>query len=504
MAIRVAATLRAADHIADGRTTATEIAQVERADPDALDRLLRHLAVAGLLVRDESGRYGLTSLGGQLRGDDPSGVRSRLDLQGGVGRADLAFARLLDAVRTGRASYPLVFGQEFWDDLAADPDRTVSYDAQMGSDVAAWAPAVVDALDWGAFGHIVDVGGGNGTLLAALLRAHPGPHGTVFDQPATVEAARATLVEAGLGERTDVRGGSFFDPLPPGADAYVLSAILHDWDDENARAILRNCAEAAGATGRVIVIEKTGPDGASPNTAMDLRVLVYFGGRERGVAELAELAATVGLALTGEHRGGDLSILEFSAVPFRGPTAADRTPPEVLLEPWGGDDLPLITQIMGTPEMTEFLGGPESPEKLADRLARYRASTTPESRMFKIVDVASGEGVGSVGYWERSWRGGTVYETGWSVIPAFQGRGIAARATELAIEAARTERRNRYLHAYPLVENGASNALCRKLGFTLLGASDFEYPEGNPIRCNDWRLDLFAGEPEARSSAEDT
>jgi RimJ/RimL family protein N-acetyltransferase len=177
--------------------------------------------------------------------------------------------------------------------------------------------------------------------------------------------------------------------------------------------------------------------------------------------------------------------------------------PDIRFEPWGEGDLPLIKQIMGTPEMTEFLGGPESPEKLADRLARYRTYTTPESRMLKIVDVASGRGIGSVGYWDRPEGGETVYEIGWSVIPAFQGRGIGTRATALAIEAARTERRNRYLHATPRIDNGPSNAVCRKLGFTLLGEVAFEYPEGNPVRGNDWRLDLFPDEPETGSAAKD-
>jgi RimJ/RimL family protein N-acetyltransferase len=493
MAIRVAATLHVADHVADGRTAA-EIAAAEGVDREALDRLLRHLVVAGLLRTEAPGRYALTPLGEQLRDAGPTGVRASLDLEGALGRADLAFTRLLDAVRTGRASYPLVFGGEFWSDLAADAGRTSSYDAQMGVDVAAWAPAVVGALDWGAFGRIVDVGGGNGTLLIALLRAYPTLRGTVLDQPATVDAARAALADAGVIDRADVHAGSFFDPLPPGADAYVLSAILHDWDDEHATLIVGRCAEAAGADGVVIVVEKTGPDGASPSTAMDLRMLAYFGGRERGVAELCELADSVGLALAGEHRGGDLSILEFSACPPDQMSAAGRTAPDIRLEPWREDDLPLITEIMGTAEMTVYLGGPETPEKLAARLARYRAAIVPEGRMFKVVDAATGEGVGSVGYWERVERGETVYETGWHVLPAFQGRGIAARATHLAIEAARSERRNRYLHAYPRVDNGPSNGLCRKLGFTLLGSRAFEYPPGNPILCNDWRLDLFAHE----------
>ena len=162
-------------------------------------------------------------------------------------------------------------------------------------------------------------------------------------------------------------------------------------------------------------------------------------------------------------------------------------PPAIHLERWGEDDLPLLEQLMGDPDMTKFLGGPESPERLAERQRKYER---PGSGMFKIVDDASGLGVGSVGFWDKAWRGGGVYETGWSVIPAFQGRGIAVAATRQAIELARDTGRHRYIHAFPKVVNEASNAICRKLGFTLLGPCDFEFPPGNPIRCNDWRLEL--------------
>jgi RimJ/RimL family protein N-acetyltransferase len=163
----------------------------------------------------------------------------------------------------------------------------------------------------------------------------------------------------------------------------------------------------------------------------------------------------------------------------------------IRLEPWGEDDLPLVEQLMGDPRMTEHLGGPESPENLAERQARY---ALPDSGMFKTVDEATGESVGSVGYWEKTWQGEQVYEIGWSVLPAFQGRGIAAAATAQAIARARAERRHRFLHAFPSVENPASNAICRKLGFTLLGAQEFEYPKGSFMTCNDWRLDLDAAD----------
>jgi RimJ/RimL family protein N-acetyltransferase len=163
--------------------------------------------------------------------------------------------------------------------------------------------------------------------------------------------------------------------------------------------------------------------------------------------------------------------------------------PKIRIEPWGVRDLPLLQKCLGDPVMMEHLGGPESPEKIAERQTRYEQ---PDSKQFRIVDEATGEGVGWVGYWERDSHGEQVYEIGWSVIPAFQGRGIAGSATLEAIAIARSERKRRFLHAYPSVDNAPSNAICRKLGFTLLGPSEFEYPKGSFMQCNDWRLDLFA------------
>ena len=159
------------------------------------------------------------------------------------------------------------------------------------------------------------------------------------------------------------------------------------------------------------------------------------------------------------------------------------------IEPWGEDDLPLLEKLMGDPAMTEHLGGPESPEKILERQRRYEP---PGSGMFKIVDGETGEAVGSVGYWERTWRDGQVYELGWSVLPAFQGRGLARLATAPVIALTRAEGRLRFVHAFPSVDNAPSNAICRRLGFTLIEECDFEYPPGRPLRCNDWRLDLFA------------
>lgn len=166
----------------------------------------------------------------------------------------------------------------------------------------------------------------------------------------------------------------------------------------------------------------------------------------------------------------------------------------VRIEPWGPDDLPLVEKVMGDPRMTEHLGGPESPEKLLERHERYAGiAATGRGRMFKVIDVASGEGIGSVGYWEREDGPEAVWETGWNVIPEFQGRGLAAEAMRLVIERARAEGRHRWMDAFPGIDNVASNALCRKLGFELVGECDFEFPPGNLIHGNHWRLDLGQG-----------
>jgi RimJ/RimL family protein N-acetyltransferase len=162
----------------------------------------------------------------------------------------------------------------------------------------------------------------------------------------------------------------------------------------------------------------------------------------------------------------------------------------IRLEPWSPGNLPLLERLLGDAAMMTYLGGPESPEKIAERQTRYEQ----DPRQLRIVDVASGDGIGWVGYWEREWRDQDVYEIGWFVVPEFQGRGIASAATRGALDAARAERDRRFVHAYPSVENGPSNGICRKLGFELLEPHDFEWPKGSGIllRCNDWRFDLFA------------
>jgi RimJ/RimL family protein N-acetyltransferase len=163
----------------------------------------------------------------------------------------------------------------------------------------------------------------------------------------------------------------------------------------------------------------------------------------------------------------------------------------VQIEPWGEDDLPLLKKTLGDPEMTKYVGGPESDDKLAERQTRFeRLPESGTGQMFKIVDQATGEAVGSVGYWDLTLHGAEVYEMGWFVIPEYQRRGVASSATQQVIDRMRLERKHESIHAFPSIENEPSNALCEKLGFTFVEECEFEYPPGNFLRGNDWRLDL--------------
>ena len=165
---------------------------------------------------------------------------------------------------------------------------------------------------------------------------------------------------------------------------------------------------------------------------------------------------------------------------------------DVDIRPWSDGDHQLLERLMGDPAMTEHLGGPETPEKIRERHQRYLLGDMGKGCMVVIVVGPERAAAGSVGYWEREWQGRQVWETGWSVLPEFQGQGIATKATSMVVERARAAGKHRFMHAFPSVDNRPSNAICRKVGFTFQEEVEFEYPRGHFMRCNDWRLDLFA------------
>jgi precorrin-6B methylase 2 len=310
LAVRTAVTLRLPDRIAAGTTTLDELAATCGADRDALARLLRYLAHKGVFVETSPDVFALTEVGELLCGRSSGGHGAYLDLEGLGARMDLAFLGLPHAVRTGEPGYASVHGRDLWADLDATPGFRAYFDALMRSLQHATAPEVAALYPWRDVKHVADVGGGSGGLLAELLTAHPHLRGTLVDRPEPVATAAQLFAERGLAERVEAVAGDFFQALPRGADVYLISRALTDWGDAEATAILRRCAEAAGSTGRVLVIEVLP---AEPNS-YDLKMLVVVGGRERGLEDHLALAAAAGLKTVKTYIGtAGLTLMEFAA-----------------------------------------------------------------------------------------------------------------------------------------------------------------------------------------------
>ena len=169
--------------------------------------------------------------------------------------------------------------------------------------------------------------------------------------------------------------------------------------------------------------------------------------------------------------------------------------PTISLRRWQASDLPLLERLLGDPAMTQHIGGPETPEQLRRRLERYcQDSAISHVYMFVIQLEPAQTGIGSIGFWERAWQGEPILESGWRILPEHQGQGIATQSLNMLLELARDQKSRRYLHAFPAVDNLASNVLCKKSGFHLQSEVDFEYPPGHFMRSNDWRFDLFERE----------
>jgi SAM-dependent methyltransferase len=290
--VHVAATLRVPDLVAAGTSELHELAAAAGADAEALGRVLRHLVGAGVFEEPAPGRFALNEPARALMGP---GARLGFDLDGFGGRMAHAWGGLLATVRTGRPAYATVFGREFWDDLAAHPELSESFDALMGPDGHGLPdPEVLIAGEWEAVRTVVDVGGGTGGLLAEILRVHPSVRGVLVDLPSTVARSRARFEAAGVAERVTAAPQSFFEPLPAGADLYLLKSVLADWPDREAQEILRGCSAAAQPAGRVVVLNGVTPDEDGP-APPELLMLVLVGGKARTLAELRALASPVGL-----------------------------------------------------------------------------------------------------------------------------------------------------------------------------------------------------------------
>jgi hypothetical protein len=295
--IHVVATLRIADHLAAGTADIQTLAEEAKCNADSLQQVLRHLTSKGVFAELTPGRFALNEAAQGLL-DPPRQLG--LDLDGIGGRMAYAWGSLLTAVRTGASAYNELFGLPFWQDLEAHPDIAASFDALMGpSGHGTPDPEVLVTGGWEEIKAVVDVGGGTGALLAEILRARPEIHGTLVDLPRTVTRAGSIFQAAGVVERVRMVGQSFFDPLPAGADLYILKSILNDWPDASAKVILSRCAEAAHPSGRIVLLGGVSSDDrADPQLLM----MVLLGSKDRTLTEFRELANAAGLKVQAAGR----------------------------------------------------------------------------------------------------------------------------------------------------------------------------------------------------------
>jgi hypothetical protein len=294
----VAAKLGIADRLADGPRTAAELATAVEVHPQSLYRVLRALASLGVFVEDEEGRFGLTPVSDPLRRDAPDSLHAYALMWGETFWP--ACGSLLHSVRTGQTAFDHLHGMGTFEYLRQHPQAAEIFDQAMSNLTRVQASAVVGAYDFSGVRTLVDVGGGLGTLLAAVLEANPMMRGVLYERPEVLPAARRALDEDGLLPRCELKRGDFFASVPEGGDAYALKDVLHDWDDDQASAILSNCARAMGREARLLVIERGMPpwNVPGPGKIVDVVMLALTGGRERTQPEYADLLGRAGLRLS--------------------------------------------------------------------------------------------------------------------------------------------------------------------------------------------------------------
>lgn len=296
-AVYTAARLGVAEALAEGPKSAADLATQLDVDADALRRLLRALASLGVFV-ERAGRFEHTPMSERLVKDRAGSMRSLALAIGGAPYR--VWGELPRSIKTGKPAFEHVFGAPFFDYMAQNEDAQRAFDQAMVEQSSLAHAAIVAAYDFSGFGTIVDVGGGVGALMERILRKFPGPRGVIFDQPQVVSKARARLSQTDLAPRLTFTEGSFFESVPEGGDAYVLAMIIHDWNDADAAAILRNVGRAMAPGARVLLSELLIPPGNSPffGKLLDLDMLVTLGGKERTAEEYRALFADAGLTLT--------------------------------------------------------------------------------------------------------------------------------------------------------------------------------------------------------------
>ena len=294
----VVAKLGIADLLAQGPLTADVLAAKVDAHPRSLYRLLRALSHVGVFAEDEEQRFRLTPTADLLRSDAPGSLHA-FALSYGEPWWWNPWGRLLETVRTGSTAFDLAMGQDFFTYLDQHPDAAAIFNANMTTMTARELPEVVTTYDFGGAGTLVDVGGGHGAFVTAILQHGGRERALLFDRPAVIAGARAQLEAAGVADRCTLVEGDFFDSVPAGGDTYTLKDIVHDWDDERAVAILRNCRAVMTPGAKLLLVERVLPPGgeAAIGKMVDISMLVLTGGMERTAHEYRRLLEQAGFTL---------------------------------------------------------------------------------------------------------------------------------------------------------------------------------------------------------------
>jgi hypothetical protein len=293
-----AAKLGLADHLADGPRSAIDLATVTGTHAPSLYRFMRTLAGFGIFTEGEGQRFALTPLGEALKTGAPGAARSTLIAFGGP-----AFWRsweeIVYSLETGKPGFDKVWGMPIFDYLAQHPDEASHFSNAMVGFHGSEPPTVAEAYDFSDVQTVVDVGGATGNMLAALLSRHAQLRGVLYDLPHVVRDAPALLKSRGVETRVTIETGSFFERVPAGGNAYLLSHIIHDWSEPQCLTILKHCREAMGPDGRLLIVETVLPEGDAPHQGklQDLVMLVFPGGQERTEAEYRELLGKAGFRL---------------------------------------------------------------------------------------------------------------------------------------------------------------------------------------------------------------
>ena len=311
-AIHVAAKLGIADLLKGDPQRYEALAKATNTHPRALYRVLRALASVGIFSEDDQGRFGLTGLAEPLRSDAPDSLRAFSVMQGSewVWRS---WGEIIHSVRSEKPAFEHVFGMPLFDYYAANPEAGRIGAEGLTSRSRPDNTAVVSAYDFSKARTVIDVGGGQGTLLASILGANPHLRGTLYEKPHVIAMACALLEQAGLSERCELVSGDFFTAVPAGGDVYILKKVIHDWDDDQARTILRACRRSMSLDARLLLVELVVPTGNQQSHAklLDLLMLVYAGGRERTEPEYHALLASAGFVLDRIiPTAGPVSVLE--------------------------------------------------------------------------------------------------------------------------------------------------------------------------------------------------